>query len=108
MIKAEGIGISAIQVGVPIKLFLLDETGTHNIIPIINPEILEKEKVVKSFNEGCLSIPNFKKDVKRYKRIKVRYQDLDGNIQERKLANRDAFIFQHEFDHLTGILLTEK
>lgn len=108
MVKADGAGISAIQVGVPIRLFLMDETDTHNIIPICNPEILEKEKIVKSYAEGCLSVPEKRLDIKRYKRIKIRYQDLDGNVHERKLANREAFIFQHELDHLNGILFTEK
>jgi peptide deformylase len=108
MIKADGSGISAIQVGVPIRLFLMDETETHNVIPIINPEILEKEKIVKSYAEGCLSFPEKRLDIKRYKRIKVRYQDLDGKVHERKLANRESFIFQHELDHLNGKLFTDK
>lgn len=108
MIKADGSGISAIQVGVPIRLFLMDETETHNIIPICNPEILEKEKIVKSYAEGCLSVPEKRLDIKRYKRIKVRYQDLDGKVHERKLAKRESFIFQHELDHLNGKLFTDK
>lgn len=108
MIKQDGVGISAIQVGVPIKLFLMEEQETGNIIPIINPEILEKEKIVKSYSEGCLSVPEKRIDKKRFKRIKIKYQDLEGNFHERKLANKEAFIFQHEFDHLTGILITDK
>jgi len=108
MLEKNGAGISAIQVGVPINLFLMEETETNNIIPIVNPEIISKEKIVKSYAEGCLSVPEKRLDVKRYKRIKVRYQDLDGNVHERKLANRESFIFQHELDHLKGILFTDK
>jgi len=108
MIKENGIGISAIQVGVPLRVFLVMGRNGHDVLVVINPEIIEKEKITTSFGEGCLSVPGIRKDVKRYKRIKVKFQDLNGDFHTRKLSKRESFIFQHEYDHLRGVLFTER
>lgn len=101
-----GVGLSAIQVGLPIRLFLM-ETRDQGLLAIINPEIIKKEKRVK-VKEECLSFPDEVYRVARYKRITVRFTDKDGNGIEKKLANIESRIFQHELDHLNGIIIRDK
>ena len=104
--EAGGIGISAIQLGMPLRMFaILYRDGSVNVF--INPESIEKEKLAKSHQEGCLSVPDKRVDKKRYRRITVKYQDPSETWHEEKLANLEAFVFQHELDHLNGILIDD-
>ena len=113
MIYKGGVGLAAIQIGVALNVLIINLTNKENIqdknelIEIINPKILikEGEQLVK---EGCLSVPNFFEEVKRYKRIKIRYFDRFQN--EKELDNNDflAVAIQHEMDHLKGELFIEK
>jgi peptide deformylase len=113
MIKNTGIGLAAIQVGVPLRIFIInipdnsDEQLKENLVEIINPEILEHHDTT-IYQEGCLSLPGIYEDVQRYKSIAVRYQDRDGNKIEETLDSIMAIAFQHELDHLNGHLFIEK
>lgn len=107
MYDAPGVGLAAPQVGVSKRVIVLDpgddETG---LIEMVNPEIVEKsgEEIGP---EGCLSIPGLQGDVKRYTRIVVKGQDRHGNPVEMVATDYLARIFQHEIDHLNGILFTD-
>ncbi|MDE5591913.1 MAG: peptide deformylase [Helicobacter sp.] len=113
MIQKNGVGISAIQVAKPIRALLIclpDEKGEQNqenLIEAINPEILSKSGEIL-FTEGCLSIPEFYEDVKRFENIKVAYQDRFGNRREIEAEGFLAVAFQHEIDHLNGVLFIDK
>ncbi|MDE6958461.1 MAG: peptide deformylase, partial [Helicobacter apodemus] len=76
-------------------------------IEVINPEILEKSGE-KFFREGCLSVPDFYADVKRFQKVKVAYQDRFGNPKEIEAQDYLAVVFQHEIDHLNGVLFIDK
>jgi len=106
MKNMRGVGIAAIQVGIPLRIFIM-ETRTEGTLAIFNPEIISGEKREKR-KEGCLSFPDKIINVNRYKRIKVRYQDKEGNFIERSFANIEARIFQHENDHLDGITFLDR
>ncbi len=77
-------------------------------ILMINPNIIEKSKEIVTSDEACLSIPNFSGKVKRHKTITVEYLDLKWKRKNKKLRNLDAFIVQHEYDHLDAILFVDK
>ena len=103
----EGVGLAAPQVGVSLRLFVMDSREENNKGKkvVINPEILEYLGEEVSEEEGCLSIPEIFEDVYRPEGVKVRYQDINGNVIEEELHGYQARIFQHEYDHLEGILL---
>lgn len=113
MLQKNGVGISAIQVARPIRALLIcipDEDGIQHkedLLEIINPEIIQNEGEI-CFNEGCLSVPEFYEDVKRYKSIKVSYQDRYGNHKEIEASDYLGVAFQHEIDHLNGVLFIDK
>lgn len=113
MLKKNGVGISAVQVARPIRALLIcipDDEGNQikeNLLEIINPEIIDKNGEIL-FNEGCLSVPEFYEDVKRAKEIIVKYQDRFGNHKEMEANDYLAVAFQHEIDHLNGILFVDK
>ena len=113
MMETNGIGLAAIQVAHPIRALILnipDEDGEQldeNLIEIINPVITHKDGE-SVYQEGCLSVPRFYEDVKRFETISIDYQDRDGN---RKTIDADgllAIAIQHEIDHLEGILFIDK
>lgn len=98
--KADGIGIAANQVGVNLRLAWIGrEDGTF--FEIANPEILSKGGNVM-LEEGCLSVPQQYEKVKRFEKVKVRYQDRTGAWHEQEAEGRLAHVFQHEIDHLDG------
>lgn len=103
----QALGISAIQIGVPKRLFLIRATQ-DSYAPIINPEILEssEEKVV--YSEGCLSFPGIKIPVERSKEIKVKYQEVTGEERTLDLSGIQAVCFAHEFDHLSGLTFLDR
>lgn len=113
MLSKNGVGISAIQVAKPIRALLIcipDDEGNQNkedLLEVINPEILHKEGEI-SFSEGCLSVPEFYEDVKRFKKVTIRYQNRYGELQEIEAEDYLAVAFQHEIDHLNGILFVDK
>ncbi|MBX5480238.1 MAG: peptide deformylase [Myxococcaceae bacterium] len=97
---AEGVGIAANQIGVPLRVALVAR-GDGTFFEIINPQILEKSEKV-TLREGCLSVPEEWEQVERYKRVKVRYQDRAQQWHEVEAEGQLAHIFQHEIDHLDG------
>lgn len=104
----EGVGLAAPQIGVSLRLFIMDSREENGKKVVINPEIIEFLGEEVSEEEGCLSIPEIFEDVVRPEGVKVKYQDLEGKLIEEELHGYQARIFQHENDHLDGILFTDK
>lgn len=106
MYKAQGIGLAAPQIGVGKRITVIDLSNKQNPdekIVLVNPEIVHKEgKQVEE--EGCLSLPDIRDKVARAARVKVKAQDLDGKSIELEGTELLARCFQHEIDHLDGIL----
>lgn len=105
MNHAEGVGLAAPQVGILRRVIVIDIGDGP--IKIINPKIVEKhgEEVAV---EGCLSIPGISGDVPRPEKIKVKYMDVEGDMQVFEAEDVLARVFCHEIDHLDGILYTDK
>jgi peptide deformylase len=115
MYAAPGIGLAAIQVGVPKRLLVIDlqEPEEEDGDPVrdprvfINPEILEASDVTVPYNEGCLSVPDQYAEVLRPDRVRARWQDRDGKVHEEWLDGLLATCLQHEIDHLNGVLFID-
>jgi len=109
MYQAPGIGLAANQVGVPVRLVVIDlqkEDYEQGLITLINPEIVAAEGTT-TFEEGCLSVPEFFADVKRSEQVTVRALDLDGKPFEIHASGLFAVALQHEIDHLGGHLFID-
>lgn len=105
VIAAEGIGIAANQIGVPLRVALVGrEDGSF--FEIVNPEIVEWLEPL-SLREGCLSVPDHFEPVSRFRKVRVRYQDKGGSWHEDVAEDRLAHVFQHEIDHLNGKVFVE-
>ena len=110
MYGAPGIGLAAIQVGVPRRVVTMDlakKDEPRNPKVYINPEILWASEERSTYEEGCLSIPEYYEEVERPAQVKVRYTDLDGNAQEVEANGLLATCLQHEVDHLNGVLFID-
>jgi peptide deformylase len=118
MYDAPGIGLAAVQVGVPRRLLVMDLQEPENpddpeSKPVreprvfINPEILEASDTEIPYLEGCLSVPDQYADVMRPDRIKARWLDEDGSSHEEELDGLLAVCLQHEMDHLEGVLFID-
>ncbi|HAR94634.1 MAG TPA: peptide deformylase [Deltaproteobacteria bacterium] len=108
MQAASGVGLAANQVGVALRLIIVDmggEQGPH-IIAVINPQIVESAGE-ETAEEGCLSVPGFYEPVKRALHVTVKGIDLDGSEQTVKCTGLAARAFQHEIDHLDGTLFID-
>lgn len=123
MYKAFGLGIAAPQIGLAIRMFIVDtspfaedealgdeeraflETFKH---VFINPTILEESGDEWAFNEGCLSIPDVREDVFRKPKIKIEFYDEDFKKHTMELDGLAARVVQHEYDHIEGVLFTDK
>ncbi len=113
---ASGVGIAAPQVYLSLSLFIVasrpnpryPEAPAMSPSAVINPEILwRSDDLVKGW-EGCLSIPGLRGPVSRHRRIGVRYLDREGRLREEEHADFIARIFQHEFDHIQGVLFIDR
>lgn len=107
----DGLGIAAPQIGVNLRVFIVRlnyNTQNEMIVPVINPKFLKMSEETESGEEGCLSVPGRFGLVRRSKNIQVRYMDLDGEQQILNFSGLNARIFQHEIDHLDGILFVDK
>ncbi|UCF63039.1 MAG: peptide deformylase [bacterium] len=106
----EGIGLAATQVEVEKQVFVIDK-GLINeeweLQAYINPIIIESEGM-ENVEEGCLSIPGVRADVERPFQIRVRYQDIKGKVIDETLEGLLARVFQHEYDHLNGVLFVDR
>jgi peptide deformylase len=106
MYTAIGIGLAAPQIGVPKRITVIDLSNQKNAdekIVLVNPEIIHKEGKQVA-DEGCLSLPDIRDKVSRAAKVKVRAQDLEGKTIEMEGTELLARAFQHEIDHLDGIL----
>jgi len=106
MYDAEGVGLAAPQIGISKRVIVVDVRDEHGLVEMVNPVIVEQsgEQVGP---EGCLSIPNLNGEVKRADRIVVAGQNSDGEPITIEAAGFFARAFQHEVDHLNGILFTD-
>ncbi|MEM6665379.1 MAG: peptide deformylase [Pseudomonadota bacterium] len=110
MYDAPGVGLAAIQIGVPLRIVTTDAVrgdDLRNPIAFINPEITWQSDTLKLYEEGCLSIPDYFEDVERPECCKVSYLDENGETQERLCEDLLATVIQHEVDHLDGILFID-
>ncbi|TWR29835.1 peptide deformylase [Mucilaginibacter pallidiroseus] len=116
MYGARGVGLAAPQVGMSMRLFVVDATPFDDEEPelkefkkvFINATILEESGQEWSFNEGCLSIPDIREDVSRKPVIRISYYDADWKHYEETFKGMAARIIQHEYDHIEGKLFTDK
>jgi peptide deformylase len=114
--RAEGIGLAAPQIGLSKRIFVMDTTPLADeeaeFKPVekvcLNPRILHTDDTLSSYNEGCLSIPGIFRELDRPERIHVTYQNLAFETIEEELSELEARIFQHEYDHLDGILFVDR
>ena len=115
MYAAPGIGLAAIQVGVPERILVIDlqepevEGGEPVLDPkvFINPEIFDPSETLQTYNEGCLSVPDMYAEVDRPDRIRARWLDENGTSHEEELDGMMAIVLQHEMDHLEGVLFID-
>ena len=110
MYEAPGVGLAAIQVGVPKRVVTIDATrGEEEKQPIalINPEIVWSSEEKIAHEEGCLSIPEYLDEVERPERVKVRFLDLEGRAHELEADGLLARVVQHEIDHINGVLFID-
>ncbi|MBT0879424.1 MULTISPECIES: peptide deformylase [unclassified Campylobacter] len=114
MISSSGIGLAAIQVAKPLRIFLInllnenEEQNKDDLIEFINPIITPIGEGTQVYEEGCLSVPGFFEEVTRYNKIKVDYLDRFGNQKTLEAEGLLAVAIQHENDHLDGHLFIEK
>jgi len=110
MYAADGIGLAAVQIGVPKRVIVIDldqKEGKKNPRAFINPRIIWASEEMAVFEEGCLSVPEIWDDVERPARIKAEYLDLDGKKVELEADGMLATCLQHEMDHLNGVLFID-
>ncbi|WEK47663.1 MAG: peptide deformylase [Candidatus Andeanibacterium colombiense] len=130
MYDAPGIGLAAVQIGVPLRVLVIDlqeededaepeechshggETHYHKPVRreprvFVNPEILDPSDDTSIYSEGCLSVPEIYADVERPAACRVRWHDLDGTVHEEDMTGMMATCIQHEMDHLEGVLFID-
>jgi peptide deformylase len=110
MYDAPGIGLAAIQIGVPKRVVTMDLAKKDDPAEpkvFINPELLWASEEKAAYEEGCLSIPEYYEEVERPARVKLRYQDIDGTQHEVEADGVFATCIQHEIDHLNGVLFID-
>jgi len=110
MYAAPGIGLAAIQVGVPLRVIVMDlakEDEKPEPRYFVNPEILEAVEETQIYEEGCLSVPDFFDEVERPKKVKLRYLGYDGKEVVEWAEGMYAVCIQHEMDHLQGTLFID-
>lgn len=115
MYHSDGVGLAAPQVGMSIRLFIIDATSAADEEPelkdfkkvFINPEILKTYGEEWDMNEGCLSLPDIREDVKRPDVVKIKYLDENFEPHEEEYKGYAGRIIQHEYDHLEGVLFID-
>jgi peptide deformylase len=110
MYAADGIGLAAVQIGVPKRVIVIDldqKEGKKTPRAFINPKILGASEEMAVFEEGCLSVPEIWDDVERPARIRAEYLDLNGKKVELEADGMLATCLQHEMDHLNGVLFID-
>ncbi len=115
MHNAEGVGLAAPQIGLSIRVFVVDLSPMSREYPelkdfkkaFINAHVIEKDGEEELMNEGCLSIPGIHEDILRKGRIKIKYLDTEWNEHEEVYTGYQARVIEHEYDHLDGILFID-
>ncbi len=115
MYNAEGVGLAAPQINISIRLFVIDadpfkeddEYAKDFKRVVINPIIVEKSEEICEFNEGCLSVPEIREEIKRACSVKVKYYNENFELVEEELKGIQSRVFLHEYDHLEGIVFTD-
>lgn len=110
MYAAPGIGLAAIQIGMPLRIITLDVSkrdDTQEPMALINPEIVWKSEELREMEEGCLSIPDYYGAVERPDRVRLKYRDIDFRAHEIEADGVFATCVQHEIDHLNGVLFID-
>ncbi|MFL4989749.1 peptide deformylase [Microvirga tunisiensis] len=110
MYDAPGVGLAAIQIGVPIRMVTMDVSKSedeHQPMVLINPEIVWASEEKRVYEEGCLSIPEYYEEVERPDRVRFRYMNLQGEMIEQDADGLLATCVQHEIDHLDGVLFID-
>ena len=109
MYAANGIGLAAIQIGIPKRIIVMDisKDGKKNPMYFVNPRIKNKDKEKTTYEEGCLSVPNYFAEVDRPKYCEVEYLDYNGKNKTLEADGLLATCIQHEMDHLEGILFID-
>ena len=110
MYDANGIGLAAIQIGVPKRIIVMDiskEENKKNPLYFVNPVIKNKNTLFSTYEEGCLSVPNYFAEVDRPKTCELEFLDYDGKKKKLKTDGLLATCIQHEMDHLEGILFID-
>ncbi len=111
MYQNEGLGLAAQQVGLDVQLLVINFAGDaeqkDKEVVAINPVILDTKGAVKD-REGCLSFPGLYQDIRRAKAVRVQYYDLTGQAKEMTCTDLAARVWQHEIDHLNGVLFIDK
>ncbi len=110
MYAAPGVGLAATQIGVPLRVFVIDvasDDEPSNLLVFVNPEILERDGT-QSYREGCLSFPGVSEEIKRAARVRVRALDRDGKPFELEATGLLSVAIQHENDHLDGELMIDR
>ena len=102
MVYHHGLGLSANQIGMPVKVFSMRIDDTDMAIVCFNPEILKESKEMVKMTEGCLSFPSLYLNKRRPKELSVKYQNVDGNIISAHFEGLAARVFHHEMDHMKG------
>ena len=106
MYEANGVGLAAPQVGVPIRAVVIDVGDDHGLVELINPQILYREGT-ETDSEGCLSIPHIFGDVERSAKVTVEFMNRRGKKQRLTGTGLMARCIQHELDHLEGVLFID-
>jgi peptide deformylase len=110
MYAANGIGLAAIQIGVPTRVAVIDlDPGGPNskVLYIVNPRIVDASGELSTYHEGCLSVPEQYAEVMRPDKIRARWQDATGKAYEEEIDGLLAVCLQHEMDHLEGVLFID-
>jgi len=110
MYAAPGIGLAAIQVGIPKRVIVLDieqKEGNKKPLFLVNPEIIQKSKNLSTYEEGCLSVPGQFAEIDRPDKCHIKYLDYYGEKKEINAEGMLATCIQHEMDHLEGILFID-
>ena len=120
MISSDGVGLAAPQIGLPIRIFVVDGTQIKQDedepaedlstfkMAFINPTITKLWGKKWTYNEGCLSVPTLREDVERPEKARIEYYDVNFNFHDEIFEGVKSRIIQHEYDHLEGILFVDR